>query len=531
MSKHIKEINSNVGGEFSYQLGPKTLVVAPNMGGKTRLVNAVSLAVRGEGVSIRKKEVELMVFKPEADKELWVDAEMSDGETVTWHAEGSTAKASKAKWSRDEPVGTMVFEAANNVLSASPEKLRQAILNSLRVVIQKEDIYQKLVSDLWPIVDKHWPVGKDVLEIDEFGEVLEAISSQLRTVSKQLKAITGDVDSSESMTAAEEEEYGRLLDQKAVASITSEQMESMRSQVDSLTTEIETVRARLEKSNQTADTSALHLVTSATSAAKALLEVTEARGKTEFKCQLCGSQTNRDALLGRLELLAVAHGKLESQAKAVQAREEDKRQLAYLRGQLDQLRNRVQMAVVAEPVNTGRLEALRKKHDAAEQLKGLFRYKAKLTQEEGDLKSVKKVLKEQEDTTLTQNEQTFSERVSQFLPLGEKAQVTLREGRRKVCRIYLTSGRGTVELRALSGAESAILVSAVSSALYQDGDFRLLVIDDRWFDPVRMQDLIASIDSSMKDDSKGPTQAIVCAAQWDGPFPSDWTTLDLRKGR
>ncbi len=530
MSKYIKGVNSNLGGEFSYDLGPKTLVIAPNQGGKTRLVNAVSLAVRAEGIKIKKKETDLMVFKPIEDKELWVDAEISDGETISWFAEGSTAKASKAKWTRDEPLGTMVFEVAQAVLDGTPEKLRKAILSSLHVGIEKDSIYNSIASDIWPMLDKHWPVGRDVLDIDEFDVLQKQVSSQASMITKQVKALDGDVENIPGMTEDQEAEYTSLLEQKAISGISKEQLESMREQVSGLETEVTNVRKRLEASKVSGDSTALQLARSALGTTTALQVFLKERDRVEFSCPLCGTTASKEQLEARVEKLQRALTMLNAQAEKLSARDEDKRRLEYLRGQLDQLRNRVQQSVVAEPIDENRLNELRRIKDSQERIQSMIRHKADLAQEKSDLDLIKKALKAQSEKTVAANETAFSEKVTSYLPADETAEVKLKEGRRKVCRIYLTSARGTIEMRALSGAESAILVTAVASALYGEGDFRLLVIDDKWFDPVRIRDLLASIDASMLIPTEGPTQAIVCAAQWEGAYPDEWKVLDLRKG-
>ena len=106
MSVYVKNVRSNVkssdGLLWEVELGEKTLIVGANGKGKSRIVNAVELALTGRASDLAGKtdvarEADLLALSPGRNANLYAEATLSSGEVATFGVEyvgaGKTRKA------------------------------------------------------------------------------------------------------------------------------------------------------------------------------------------------------------------------------------------------------------------------------------------------------------------------------------------------------------------------------------------------------------------------------------------------------
>jgi len=536
----VVRVKSNVKGEFEWQLGACTLLVGKNAKGKSRVLDALSLALTGEARSdgLGKRESDLMLLAPPGAEKLYAEAVLSDGRSARWSCSGSTAKATRAVWEPGQPLATFIYDEAIALLRADPKKLREAIVARIGGKLTRAEIEQRIDRSLRDIVMPFFQFDEqDETPIDSVAVVSAELKGQLKTARETLKRIEASRESVP-MPLSEEEQFELVELEKAFAlgSASPEQLEEMRVTRDKLAAEHAALVIRLEELDVVAGAAeGLEQVR----AVHALLDLTISRlvalERSQCLCICCGQDVTLSHLVARRDLAQAKINEAEAVLDAVKARNVLEQKVAAMAAQVDNLDDAYRLMRAADTIDLDRLRELReRKVSLTAYLEASAAY-ASAVQREAVLKAAADSVQQLVVAVIDQKAQDLQRAVSVALPKYQAVQLQLRDGSRQVCRLTMTPGKGQMarDFRALSGAERVMLVSAFASAAVAQADSGMIpvvLIDEVWLDGDSLRSLMKAMARNVERADGGPAQVIVAVVSFKGAPPEGWTVIDLDNG-
>jgi DNA repair exonuclease SbcCD ATPase subunit len=532
----VVRIESNVKGDFAHQLGPCTLLVGKNAQGKSRVIDGLSLALTGQARSagLGKRESDLMLLAPPGADTLFANVTLSNGEKITWECSGSTAKATRAVWSRSEPAATFLFDEAIALLRADPKRLREALVARLGGSVGRDEIaacvdpiYHDIILPLFRF-DNAGAVPLDAV-IDASGVLAARLKEERALIKRHLTVYE---TRPEALTDDEEEELAAMERALTSAAVTKEQVAEMRARRESLATQHATLSARLEALDvEAAPAEGIEYVVAALGLLDVTIERLASLDRGACKCIVCGHPATRAWLEERRALAqsvvdqgaaaraAVAeHGALEQQAAVVTA-------------QIDALDRAIGAARVGVSVDVMRLAVLRQRAQAVQGYLEASNAMATAQQRENALKGAVDALGNVVAVLIDRRTEALQKAISAALPRYQDVRIQLRDGARQVCRLSMVTGRGQEprDIRALSGAERALLVSAFASAVMApaaEAPVSMVLIDEVWLDGDSLRAVMRAMERAVSSDT-GPSQAIIAVVSYRGDVPPGWTVINL----
>lgn len=537
--KYITEVSGNVKGGFSYPLSPLTLIVGKNASGKSRAVDAISLAMTGRAASagIGKREVDLMALAPPGSGELRATCKYSDGTESTWSCKGTTAKASRPEWSG--PAGALLVDEARALLQSDSKSLRTALLSRIGTDVTAARLREMFPAAMWDL----WANGHaGDWTVDAVLDALESVSSRLSRVRSEIRTAEALIEKGECadlLSPEEESELDALTQAAAQRGISAEEIQRVRQYIDEQERAIALCKEEIARREV-----AVQSIVPANEKAIALFRETKGLLTTvkEFlapgqmaKCPVCAKHASKEDFLARLSEVDATLEAMSNVADVGYAAKSALRgaqaRLANLEEKLGTNQRLLSRATPAVPVDRERMLALQARVAAVHEYLAAKERLSALTAQEGDLDTLRRIAAEVCGTLLDGEVDAFAARVTAALPRGMRAEIVLRDGSRKICRVAVKTDGSlhSRDFRVLSGAERAVLVSAFASALLGGGSgVQLVVIDDVWFDFDTLKSLMESLRRSF-DGERGPSQVVVNAVTWPkrAKLPEGWSVVSL----
>lgn len=573
----VKYIASNVKGGVSVNLGEKTLIVGPNGSGKSTVVNAIELALAGfasdvAGREEMSKDNELIhQLTPEHGGELFAKATLSDGTAIRWAAGGKDGKKAVHRFPEDklDPSTVLPLRAVREAVRGNAVTARKFFLQYALPSLTMEDVLAKIPAELHANFRAATlsadinasPVDKLLLALETSAsrarkskakgsasdEVADAVAQGLPPIPPESTIAAMKAVQKEARAALE-----KLLQQKSTAEhfaklhADTEPLQAQVAQAEQNMQALMTARQQAEAQLQA--TPAPVLLDEHTQRVMGIIEylatLEVSAGST--CCPVCktvaapGTFTQRHAAAQAYKANETAKAGPYLAAKA----EFDKlgTNLASWQNHFNNLKvqlGAVQQALAAgttQPPTEEAIAAARAKVEEAEEalrkvdaLKGQWAAAAKAKDASKDAESESDGWKKLVDACtdaisdlLDSSVSKFVAQVQSYLPPQDRFTLALRDGKKAVFRFGLE--RDGVLHSALSGAEWARVLAAVSAVCSVQGKLAVVIPEDRAFDP----DTLAKTLEAM---SNAPGQVILTSAVKPTFVPAGWTVIDTSTGK
>jgi hypothetical protein len=560
VSLYVSKVSSNVksadGLLWEAELGPRTIIVGPNGKGKSRIVNAIELALTGRASDLAgrtdvAREADLLMLAPGRNSNLYACATLSNGETATFGVEyvgaGKTRKCDHEKPDWFGAQELLPVRAVREAMLGSADTACRAFLGwaGARTARSVADMlppsltqpYMRLTT-LNPgasMSELESAARKKKLEANATVKAMEA--SMARSPVAACPTDDDIVDARDAVTQAR----AVLVRAQSYASRAQarQRREQLRSNLETLRAEFNAAHVSfMEWSHHV---SMLPVPASASQQAQhllGLLDFTVAGGDGD--CLMCGAEPGVEALRARhaqinaaigasMRAMSEYNGAMASLNAAKAAVDTLHVKMQYVEEALaqafdpaDEDEPEVAYADAAKACDVAE-ERLRKVQADKAAWSMLRQTMAQLDATKGEAaawKSLEEALGQAGRLVLTDALDGYVTRVQGFLPATDKFAMTLSEGAREV--FYAGFDRGGVLHTALSGAEWARLTMAMSAAILP-ADPRLAVItpEERAFDPKTLAAVLKAL-------ADAPGQVILTSPIAPaGKLPVGWTMVEL----
>jgi energy-coupling factor transporter ATP-binding protein EcfA2 len=554
---HIRKIESNVKKGYTGEIGEKTLVIGVNGSGKSSIVNAVELALTGRASDIAGRtdvgrEVDLMSLAKDGAENLYAMAEFDDGKRATFHTSGTTAKAKKATVERPGYVqhdDVLPIRTVREAILGSPVTARKFLLRKVAGDVSRDDLLAYISENVQDLFKSF--LGMTAASIptpDVLVAALEHADKKMREANAEAKAakaaataITGGAATPPSKAEIKSAKDARDTARKMVAEIEA---------VASRGTNYDAAKAEAEKAED-----ALNPLLDALTAAQAALDALpapDAREQTLVPvlatakasveagaCLVCGSE-DAAVISGSVSAIesflsdAGADRAKRQAAEATFAKVKREAEAALARVERAEQRLNDLTATESAPAESMTLEAAQaalakadatlldlqttaNAWDAARKAQGRVqdaeRQSADWSVLKGDLTvALGSVL----DNALA----AFIAKVQASLPATDVFDLRLKDGDREVVQFGLV--RGDRLHTALSGAEWARVLAALSEACVADDAYAVVIPEERAFDPKTLADVMGALTTCRH-------QVILTSPVAPATVPEGWTVIERVK--
>lgn len=543
---HIKKVSGNVKKGCDVEIGPKTLVVGPNGSGKSTIVNTVELALTGRVGDVAgrvdiAREADVMSLATNGAPALSASVEFDNGEAAVYRTEGSTAKAKKAVSQRpaaaahDEvlPIRTLreaVLGSATTARKYLMGKVSTATLADVKALIP-EALSNRFV-ECFPA---NVPVADGLVAAVEFAAKRQRdCSSEAKTAREAGKLVAGGRGSPPS-DADVKAAQAALKTARAALSAAEDVVDNAAALTEA------------ERGYTVAENAASEVAIKLTNARTALNAAKKPKTLNPLlshvclvmdesvlagECLACGGNAPTKASADEVSAaiadtvksneeynkLVVAVTVLEGEAKAtLEILDRAEKTLEGLKA-IPQVAP-ADIAILEKAVADAEAKVveLKSARDAWASVQ-----KAESTALDADRQSVEwKALKEALEAamaaTIDQSLAAFVAKVQSFLPKSDMFGMKLRDGDREVVAFGLV--RDGQLHTALSGAEWARVMAAMSSACVPAGRYAVVVPEERAFDPATLRDVMAAL-------SGCPHQVILTSPVGPESVPAGWTVVE-----
>jgi len=528
----------------SFVLGPLTLLVGPSGSGKTSLVDAIGLALVGESPTrgLGKAATNLKRALPANAEALRANIELSTDEAISW---GLGRADGKPVWSCADgfaiPSVSLLLPTPGVMLSVSSalDLLLGYDKSRLLALLDAVPSTEISVTGIAPLVrdmDRELSVRLEGMLPEEGTTISPA---QLRVVVKAVDTITSEF--TKALAACEAFSLGAgLSNAEEIELAASEQAFSLQAGAEFIRRET----ARCEKQLAAAETEIAEtrklveasvpgyfqgreVVDRTVGLLRSTVARLEARSALSGRCPGCGGDHSLSQFEARIEQFEAALGQ---GAVAIQ-------------GHLDQLavnatkRDRLVTSLVVlselltaygagEAFHPARLVELRhRKGEAALSIAAGSRA-AVLARCKKTLGAVEGALLESAGRAAPEAAEIVRRRANRVLPRGREMRIAC-DGTRVHIGQSLNKGP-IVPCGALSGSERIILAAAFALALQakRAAPVSLLVLDEMMVDRKTLKLVLTGLSKAFDSDA-GPTQIIVCAAEWSGKAPAGWIVREV----
>lgn len=547
---HVSELETNVKAtKGSATFTPCTLIVGKNGAGKSALVDALSLVLRGEAYSEGLKKSEAQLFALASGKEMHVSAKLSDGRAISWSTEESAkGTVKKAVWrssvKEDEgPFGVLSSASVKALLLGDAKVLLHAVLLAAGGEQPTEKILSRFAPAQLPVVrhalglpeSKVGNADPDLVSVATIVSGRELLSEARKDLQRNIKAIEAMQQAGGGALSTEEaDELAALEDMMATRMLRT---------ASTFDLERDALQARLdgyakqpfaEEEWRSLEERAL-IFRSTAQLAKTygdLLARAQTQGKriTHAQCPLC-EKTSMDAKnLGARREWGEVGERADSERLAAlrlerEAREADRLRALQVGSALATIsRYDSEAAATERYVALSHRRGMSKTAETAKESLNKGALERQAQELEGVVGTFDRFLGE-----ITDGSVGFVEkRVNQLLPKHVRAHFSI-EGNQCVVGLKDLQGGKKRPYKALSGAERAMLVAALAPALALEvpGKVSLVIVDDVWFDVATLRQVLKGLATAVYGRTCAVSQAVVCAVQWAGKVPEGWTRVDV----
>lgn len=560
MSLYVKHVASNVksadGLVWDVELGPKTIIVGPNGRGKSRIVNAIELALTGRASDVAgrvdvAREADLLALAPGRKANVYAEALLSSGEVATFGVEyAGEGKARKADhdapdWFAKEQL--LPVRAVREAMLGSADTACRAFLGWAGAA--DSDLKLMLSPSLHPALARLQALNPGVTDA---GTLEQAARRRKLDANASVKALESTSKASPSVARPTQADIDRAQEavkqarEVLVRAQSAQMTKNAQQRKAQLVSTVETLRPEWEQATErvaqweqyVAQLPAPSALSDVANQLMALLSFTVEGGDGD--CLLCGAEPGAahlahrkqemEALFAQQRARAAAYGAAMQQLTSARAVEIDTRTrlqyaehaLAEAREVLTQCEDAPDYLTASKACDAAEAE-LRGILSAAQVWSNAMSVMAQLDaakQEAATWKALEEALGQIGRLQLSGALQAFSARVQGFLPSTDQFGMLLSEGAREVFHAGFV--RDDALHTALSGAEWARLTLAMASAILPE-QARLAVItpEERAFDPKTLAAVLKSL-------SGCPHQVILTSPIAPaGKLPAGWTLVEL----
>ena len=584
---YIQRLASNLKGEVDTELSNCTLLVGKSGTGKSAIIDAVSLALRGEARSpkLGKKPASLIGLAPVGAEELYANVTLSTGEVCQWSSKGTPQttehRIAGGDGSLEVPAGVFVSDTASTLMLGDPKKLQQAMLAATptevamhKVLKQTPEVLHELLRTC--LVEgakfKQWPKPPEPAEGEsrksvadmapyvvmppDISAALTYIAEKKRETNKRLKVLEGlDVDE-EAIPLSEDElaELNRLAELDTKLRLESSDPEQLQSLADEAYDKDQQLQSRMRelspmgtegiaKLQNTHDTLKMIATTQ-----KFLLDRLNAAAAKlghdkvqSFTCPICSTpEVEAINLQERFKLveskLKVATESFEDQVQRRKQWDELKAECQALRDEQARLDKKIAKARKHESVEDEeglreRLAELRSRKQKARQELANRAELPELKKYVDNLNAIKDILQKHLGSIVEGATAVVEKRLNRFLPKTFRAKIGV-QGTKKDSVFIEVSIHGGLhrDYRFLSGAQKATLIAAVAAAMIppEAPPVRILAMDEVVMDSTTLRNLMAATARSVAK-GDGFNQAIFCTVSWTGQAPKGWSMIQITR--
>ena len=559
---YVAHVRGTVKGGVDTALAPKTLIVGANGAGKSRIVNAVELALSGYASDVvgrpqMRSGSDLSALAPPGEP-LHAVATLSDERGASFRVErkpgGKTARPSHA------PIdGLPVVYPAVEVIKAlrgSVQSARTFVLRHAGLPITLPGVVEKIPAKLREGFDalhqRHDnsdPVFALVFARDAAAKEAKRAKGEAKALRESLDQGAGAVDRS----LPDDTEAARVAVREAAAAYEAARAVPEVVDLHTLYAQAQEALQALQRTEaRAAELASLagQEIAGSGDAAKArhalhtLLSLTASHvpASTTVPCVLCGQTTTVDPTDYRARATALVQAGeheqavLEARRLLVEAQEAQQRAqqraerlvMAYREAhaaqegaEATQDRNAaIQATYAALTTAEDRLRAMQQAQGRAEEVARMMRDAVAAEGRCGDMDDLATVCGDLVDDLVKDARIGFISRVQQYLPDGDVFDLVLRENKREVCMFGLV--RDGALHTALSGAEWARLTLALGAACIPEDDDVLAILtpEERAYDGVTLAAVMRAL-------GKAPGQVILTSPiKPRGRTPRGWTIIE-----
>lgn len=543
----ITKVEGNVKKGFDGEIGAKTLVVGPNGSGKSTIVNIVELALTGRAGDIAgrdvAREVDVMSLAANGTSELRSQVTFDDGMVAAYYTSGSTAKAKKA--TGDKPPDrchedVLPIRTVSEALLASPATARKFLLAKMGGGLTRDSGAPDERRDLFDILMRVVPTSFTPAEalvavLEKAGEKSREAAAAAKAAKTASSFVTQGAaappSKDEIATALREMEEAQKLYQSALRSNEPKPLDELVEKHDALLKESDYL---VEKYQQVVESLERLQAPQAPLHPKIHEIVTVAKESSKAgACLVCGTEVDGslvDTIREVEEQIAdsILAWKQKNELEVEQS--SLMRQAARLSKEIDAIWDEKtkreaegeQEAVDPVPLQIA-YDAARQRYTdltvQANSWESSRKAKAQEQEAEEESKVWKKLKDDLEDkiALLLEVARTkFILRVQSYLPATDRFDLRLKDGDREVVQFGLVR-EGHLHT-ALSGAEWARVIAALSSACVPDGKYACIIPEERAFDAVTLGKVMRALGES-------PHQVILTSPVAPKSPPKDWVII------
>lgn len=543
---HISKVKGNVKKGCDVEIGPKTLIVGPNGSGKSTVVNTIELALTGRVSDVAgrvdiAREADVMSLAKDGAPMIEALATFDDTTIAAYRTSGSTAKAKKAvgdkpgRAQHDEvlPVRTL----KENVLG-SPQTARKYLMSKVSTATYddvKALIPEALSNRFAESFPANVPVADALVAATEYAAKRQReCNADAKTAREAGKLVAGGRGAPPSEADVKAAQAALKVARDALKAV--EAAESAAEELKKAEANVATVEAHADKIAVK-----LHDARTALNAAKPpkslnplLSHVCLVMDESVLagECLACGGAAPTKAMADEVSAaiadtvkaneghnkLAAAVAALEGEAKAaLEILEKADKALADLRAK--SLVETIDPEVIEKEVAAAEAKVveLKSARDAWASVQKAESAALDAERQAVEWKALKEALEAAMGATIDASLAAFVAKVQSFLPKTDTFGMKLRDGDREVVAFGLV--RDGFLHTALSGAEWARVIAAMSSACVPQGRYACIVPEERAFDPETLRDVMSALSACQH-------QVILTSPVKPKKVPAGWTVVE-----
>jgi len=529
---YVSKVVTNVKGEAEVDLGPCSFLVGKTGTGKSAILDALSLGLRGSAYTegYGKAGKDLMALAPPDAEKLYARLLTADKMTFDWSCVGTTESAKRpvrlvGGQADSTEHASYVFDDAAGILFGKAEALRNVILKTANAAIEVRKVTSKLSDDgkaAWAKLVDDEADKEGMITLDVAAAILKTIDAKRRSLNVTVKAAAASKDASGAAPLSKEERTDLTSVQEIIREFGS---------VAGVEKASNKKRLLMKKLSPPSTASDAELSIKCSKLAK--IEIVQRamlakRGENESgNCPVCKSQDiPTETLQEWHKTVGESLVSMRSRLETIQtARNEWKRLQSEVSQhgdwierfeEIDDLPSYVKDLGEREQAATGDIQT---KASAA-----------KAQNQRDTLTAIKEALAKVAADVAEGAADIMDRRLNKFLPPKIRTRIKTVGSKGEKFELHVKYGKDEPyrEFKTLSGGERATLLSAFAEAtIPEDGPpIRILVINDVLLDPAAMRTLMKSTAAAIAKNGR-ITQAIFGEVRWTGKVPDGWNIVKL----
>ena len=549
---YIRKITSNIKSGVDVELHPKTLIVGPNGSGKSSIINAIELALTQSVNDLRgKKSVkrgsDLITLAP-GDEDLKCVADYDNGKSTSVTIERTPNGAGRPKV-KNKLKGKLPFNDVLTVLTSKPTVLKEWVVENVGNVVSRAAIIDMLGEELAETYNRLAGTSKnDEIEILKMVTIknqdkIKAYREEIRSTQKALEKLEENiqiVDESHlvSLSKKAEESFqllnGLISSARAIEE-THKRKASLGERLAQHMQELNDYKKKLDIATTSSNLS--QPVTEQDEFLVALREKLLNMAKIHLAlnmsdCMLCtkGNSVNFGERIQSLD------GMNQSVVEALDAHNQRiglEKEVKRLQTTVDNLVNEIKTCdhnldlhgggFIQEDIANAKIEwetTTQRVQDIKNQkvqLVQIHEMKANIVKFEDMISTAKKLsnaIQIVNENLASSSASSFVSSVQQFLPNDYKFSVKISDS------VEIGFEKEGVIHQALSGAEWASMIMAMSAACADSTQFNIITPEERAFDPNTLYNVMGVL-------SACPYQVILTSTTQPSSDVEGWNIISL----